>query len=171
MKRTGTIPGAENFTYEEFFASSTAEAKGIDNVPDDDSVYDAIEYLAVNVLQPVREHFGKPIYVSSGYRCPRLNKAVGGAATSHHLTGAAADIRFNRSEKELHDSDIFSYIANSLPFTELIAENISASSGWIHAAILKGKEEAKAIKYMLASDKVVKRSSLDEVLKKYERFM
>lgn len=168
MKRTGTIPGAENFTYEEFFASSIAEAKGIDNVPDDVSVYDAIEYLAVNVLQPVREHFGKPIYVSSGYRCPKLNKAVGGATTSHHLTGAAADIRFNRSEKELHDSDIFSYIANSLPFTELIAEGIP--SGWVHVALAKGRGEERAIKYMLNSDGLVRRSSYKAVMELYRKY-
>jgi hypothetical protein len=85
-----------NFYLDEFVKSDTAVKKGIKNTPD----YEAIENLAalcVNVLQPVREAVKEPLLISSGYRCPELNKAVGGVPTSQHVKGEAADIHCNRT--------------------------------------------------------------------------
>lgn len=164
---SGTIKNAPNFTYEELVASDTAKAMGIDNTPADAQIWANIEYLAQNVLQPLRDALNRPIVVSSGYRSPKLNKAVGGASTSHHLTGCAADIRFNRSETTLKDVDIFSWLYHNVPFTELIAEGIPF--GWIHVALVKGRED-KATKYMLSSQGVVKSASYATIIDLYAKY-
>lgn len=86
----GTI--SKNFSYSEFERSDTAERKGIVNVIATARVRDSIQALVVNVLQPLRTALGVPMPVNSGYRCPKLNEAVGGVPTSQHLKGEAADI-------------------------------------------------------------------------------
>ena len=80
------------FTIKELTKSTTAQQKGIKNVPSKEQEQNLIA-LIENVLDPLREAYGKPIVVTSGYRCPALNKAVGGASNSQHMTGQAADIR------------------------------------------------------------------------------
>lgn len=86
----GTI--SKNFSYREFEESKTAEDLGICNVITDFSVRDSIKALVLNVLQPLRDAWEKPLNISSGYRCTELNKAVGGVATSQHVKGEAADV-------------------------------------------------------------------------------
>ena len=86
----GTI--SKNFSYSEFERSDTAERKGIVNVIATARVRDSIQALVVNVLQPLRTALGVEMPVNSGYRCPELNEAVGGAPTSQHMKGEAADI-------------------------------------------------------------------------------
>jgi hypothetical protein len=87
----GTI--SKNFSYREFEESETAKARGITNVISSFEVRDAIRELTNTVLQPLRDAWGLPLHVNSGYRCPKLNAAVGGAATSQHTKGEAADIK------------------------------------------------------------------------------
>ena len=72
--------------------SVTAQNRGIDNTPDEQSSAN-LEKLCQQILQPIRDAWGAPIIVSSGYRCPALNKIVGGAAQSDHMYGCAADIK------------------------------------------------------------------------------
>lgn len=86
----GTI--TKDFSYYEFEKSETADAKGITNVITTFEVRDAIKALVLTVLQPLRDAWGKPLHVNSGYRCFELNVAVGGVATSQHVKGEAADI-------------------------------------------------------------------------------
>jgi len=88
----------ENFTLEEMYASSTAARKGIDNMPSP-VVQQNLRMLAEKVLQPIRDAYRHPITVTSGYRCAELNKAVGGAKASQHLTGCAADIKCSHTSK------------------------------------------------------------------------
>lgn len=157
--RYGPIPGATNFTYEELLHSDTAVREGIQNIPDDPDVWDNMEYLAQTILQPVRDKFG-PIRVTSGYRSAALNKVIpGSSATSHHCSGSAADIEPVRKDVSLRD--IFSFIATELPFTELIAENLP--DGWVHVALVRGREEARAVKYKRVGG-LVHRSSYAEVM-------
>ena len=85
----GTI--SENFSFKEFEASEIAKKYGICNVITDWRVRDNIVALVDNILQPLRDAWGKPIHINSGYRCPALNKAVGGVPTSQHVRGQAAD--------------------------------------------------------------------------------
>lgn len=82
---------SKNFTWEEFTASDTAKKLGIINHITDWDVRDNAIALFENVLQPLRDAYGKPITINSGYRCPELNKKVGGVATSQHTKGRAAD--------------------------------------------------------------------------------
>lgn len=86
----GTI--SKNFSYKEFEESETAQRKGIANVINTTEIRDSVKALVLNVLQPLRDAWGKPLHINSGYRCPALNEAVGGVATSAHLYGQAADV-------------------------------------------------------------------------------
>ena len=86
----GTI--SKNFSYSEFEASDKADEKGICNVITTFEVRDAVKALVDTVLQPLRDAWGKPLHVNSGYRCPQLNKEVGGMPTSQHVKGEAADV-------------------------------------------------------------------------------
>ena len=86
----GTI--TKDFSYKEFETSPTAERKGICNVITTAAVRDAVKELTEKVLQPLRDIVGRPLRINSGYRCPELNRAVGGVATSQHVKGEAADI-------------------------------------------------------------------------------
>lgn len=82
---------SDNFNLEEFKRSRTADKYRVDNTPPP-KVVRAIAYLVCNLLQPLREAYGKPLVVNSGFRCERVNRLVGGAASSQHLKGEAADI-------------------------------------------------------------------------------
>lgn len=86
----GTI--TKDFSYREFERSEVADAKHICNVITSFEVRDSIQALTENVLQPLRDAWGKPLKVNSGYRCKALNAAVGGVPTSQHVKGEAADI-------------------------------------------------------------------------------
>lgn len=87
----GTI--SKNFSYSEFEASDTAKRLGIVNAITTVDVREAIRELTLTVLQPLRDAWGLPLHINSGYRCPALNKAVGGTAGSQHVKGEAADIK------------------------------------------------------------------------------
>ena len=88
----------EHFQLSEFEKSSTARARGINNgVPA--NIIPNIKNLCEQVLEPLRQHVGKPVVIGSGYRCPTLNKAVGGVTNSQHMTGEAADIHLNSIEE------------------------------------------------------------------------
>lgn len=90
---------SKNFNFREFEQSATARKKGILNVITTTEVRDSIKALVDNVLQPLRDAWGKPLSVNSGYRCPALNAAVGGVATSQHVKGEAADISCDNPQK------------------------------------------------------------------------
>ncbi len=116
------------FTIAELCASSTATAKDIDNTPTP-GITQNLERLVANVLDPLREAWGKPIVVTSGYRCPELNKAVGGAKNSHHMQGMAADIS---TGNKVDNRRLFQKILDlGLPFTQLIDEK---GFSWIHVS-------------------------------------
>lgn len=117
---------ASHFTITELTRSTTARRQGIDNTPPEQVVKN-LHTLIDTVLDPARELFGAPIYVNSGYRCRELNRAVGGAARSYHMSGRAADLNTGSTEgnKRLYE------ILKTLPHTELIRER---GGTWIHVA-------------------------------------
>ena len=118
------------FALKEFVKSNTAARLGIDNSPNEE-VKKNLEELAENILDPLRERYGKPIIVTSGYRCGKLNKAVGGAVKSQHMTGEAADIRSVDDSKE-ENKRIFDLILEmKLPFDQLINEH---NYDWVHVS-------------------------------------
>jgi uncharacterized protein YcbK (DUF882 family) len=114
------------FTITELCKSSTATQKKIDNTPNSE-VVNNLEKLVEYILDPLRERYGKPIHVNSGYRCPALNKAVNGSKTSHHMTGLAADITAGSVAK----NKILFNLAQELdlPFDQLIDEK---NFKWVH---------------------------------------
>ena len=118
------------FTINELTKSSTAQRLHINNNPTQE-VKDNLNALIDNVLDPLRELYGKPIIVNSGYRSFKLNKAVGGAKNSQHLVGQASDIRTVQNTKE-SNKELFDLIKNSkLPFDQLINEY---DYNWVHVS-------------------------------------
>lgn len=115
------------FDLTELTHSDTAIAKKIDNTPTEE-VKKNLENLVKYVLDPLREMYGKPIYVNSGYRSEALNKAVGGSKTSQHVLGMAADIDTRTREG---NQELFDLIAKNLSFDQLIDEK---DYSWIHVS-------------------------------------
>lgn len=121
---------SKHFNLDEFVKSATAIRLGIDNTPDEKSL-ENIQLLVSNILEPLRVHYGRPIIITSGYRCPKLNKAVGGAASSQHATGQAVDIRSVSDSRE-DNKELFDMIREmNLPFDQLIDE---FGYDWIHVS-------------------------------------
>lgn len=114
------------FTISELCSSDTARRKGIDNTPSE-TVKENLTALVANILDPLREAWGKPLRVSSGYRCQKLNSAVGGVKNSQHLTGQAADID---TGSKTENKRLFALVQSlKLPFDQLIDEK---SFSWVH---------------------------------------
>ncbi len=118
------------FTVEELTKSITAIELGIDNIPNTEAE-DNIIALIDNVLDPIREKWGRPIYVNSGYRCDKLNEKVGGAHASQHRFGEAADITAGNSElnKELFRLILDLHKNGGIEFGQLIDEK---KYSWLH---------------------------------------
>ena len=131
-----------NFSLQELLKSQTAARKGIDNKPKDPAIIEKLQVLCEKVLQPVRDHFGKPVVINSGYRCPKLNKAIGSSSKSQHTKGEAADIEIpGVSNKELAE-----WIEDNLEFDQCILEfynGIDPSSGWVHVSYKDDKSNRK----------------------------
>ena len=116
------------FTLTELTKSATATRFKIDNTPTAEAKQNLVN-LVDKILDPLREAYGKPIVVTSGYRCPALNKRVGGSTSSQHMQGMAADIRTTsdlpQDNKKLYDLAI----KLNLPFDQLINEY---NFDWVH---------------------------------------
>lgn len=139
-------PVTMHFTIEELYASATAKKLGIDNKPSVQKMINLV-YLAAYVLEPLRVAMGEPIKIGSGYRCEKLNKAVGGVSNSQHLKGQAADLCIDGDIKK--GRRWFNYIREHLPFDQLIWEhNPKTGSYWVHVSFVFpdfGKNRKKVI--------------------------
>ena len=135
-----------HFSIEELYASQTAKAKGIDNKPDFPSLINLV-YLCAYVLEPLREAMNEPIKIGSGYRCPKLNAAVGGVSNSQHMKGQAVDLCIDGDLKK--GKKWFAYIRDHLPFDQLIWEHNSKTGAyWVHVSFVYpdfGKNRHKVI--------------------------
>jgi len=122
----------EHFKLEEFERSDTAKRMGIDNtVPN--RLLPNIQALCENVLEPLRQQFDEPVYISSGYRSPALNKAIKGAASSQHMKGEAADIYSRQGAKRLREW--YLWMVDNLSFDQLIWESRDGGRRkWIHVS-------------------------------------
>jgi hypothetical protein len=123
------------FILAELTPSSTAKRLGIKNEPTP-SHLESLKLLAINVLDKVREHFGKPIWISSGYRSKALNEATpGSSATSQHCTGEAADLDQDGRGTGVTNKMVFDYIKDHLNFDQLIYEyGTDANPDWVHVS-------------------------------------
>jgi zinc D-Ala-D-Ala carboxypeptidase len=123
---------SKNFSLDELTKSQTALRMGIDNEPTPGDLYN-LSQLCDNILQPVREHFGKPVTVSSGYRSVALCEAIGSSAKSQHAKGEAADFEI----MGIDNKEVAVWIRDNLDFDQLILEfykDGEPSSGWIHCS-------------------------------------
>ena len=123
---------SKNFSLNEMTKSQTALRRGIDNEPDEEVIQN-LKSLCENVLQPVREHFGKPVSINSGFRSKALNTAIGGSTTSDHCKGMAADIEI----AGIDNGDIAEWIKENCDFRQLILEFYTpgvGDSGWVHVS-------------------------------------
>ena len=126
----GTI--SKNFSYREFEASETADRKGICNVINTFEVRDAVKELTETILQPLRDAWGEPITISSGWRCDELNKEVGGSATSAHKTGYAADIVPNKGDLETFFQFVKKWLVdNKVKFDQCAIESDRRGAVWV----------------------------------------
>lgn len=135
------------FTLHELTRSSMAESYIIKNIPSTDEIV-ALNALVDNILDPARTAIGQPIIVTSGYRCPELNKRVGGVATSQHTRGEAADITLkNRNNNLLLARTIYELGT----FDQLILESAdrrATQCDWIHVSYSRtGNRHQTLIKY------------------------
>ena len=126
----------QHFTLAEFTRSATAQAKGIDNTLNpsakaDQRVISNLKNLCENVVEPLRQHSGVPIVITSGYRCPALNRAVGGSPTSQHLTGEACDLQIPSVGE---GRQWLEWIMDNTTFDQLIWERTRSGTRWIHVS-------------------------------------
>lgn len=127
------------FTISELCHSDTAKARGIDNTPSAE-VIEKLKELVDNVLDPLRERYGKPIRVSSGYRSEKLNRSVNGTTSSQHRLGEAADITVGSKEG---NRKLYEIIRNELPFDQLIDEK---NFSWVHVSFKKDRNRKQLLK-------------------------
>ena len=124
-----------NFTDEERCNANVAERRGINNRPrtkeEEKRVIENLKALCMEVLQPLRDFLGKPVVISSGYRCAELNKAVGGVRNSQHMKGEAADIHVENTE---HLLKIMHFIMDETDFDQVIWERNRAGTQWVHVS-------------------------------------
>ena len=135
---------SDNFSLNELTKSQTAERKGIDNTPGPNH-QENLKSLCEMILQPVRDHFGQVVSVSSGYRSPELCVAIESSTQSQHAKGEAADFEiFGVSNKELAD-----WINENLDYDQLILEYWKESdpnSGWVHCSYTNGSNRKQYLR-------------------------
>jgi zinc D-Ala-D-Ala carboxypeptidase len=124
----------------EVIRSSTAKRLGIKNEPTSEHLSN-LKLLAENIFEPIREHFGRPIFISSGYRSAALNKATKGASTtSQHSKGEALDLDMDGTE--ISNKQVFDFIKNNLNFDQLINE---FDYSWVHVSYSATGKQRKQI--------------------------
>lgn len=121
---------SEHFSLDEFTFSATAQAMGIVNSPGTSELAN-LRFLCREVLEPARGIIGEPIHVTSGYRCPALNHAVGGVAQSYHVRGLAADLHI---ESAAHASRLADAL-NAQPYCDLILVEHAHGASWLHVQV------------------------------------
>jgi hypothetical protein len=123
---------SKHLSLAEVSRSETAKRKGINNTPSGEHL-ENFKKLAENIFEPIREHFGVPIHISSGYRSKELNAAIGGSATSDHCVGSAIDI--DQENSSITNNQVFNFIKDNLKFKQLIAEfPVNGQLSWVHVA-------------------------------------
>jgi zinc D-Ala-D-Ala carboxypeptidase len=134
---------SNNLLLAEVTRSETAKRKGISNMPTAEHI-ENFKKLAANIFQPIREHFGKPIIISSGYRSAELNKAIGGSLSSQHCSGEAIDIDMDGTD--ITNAQIFYYIKDNLNFDQIIWEfGTNTNPDWVHVSFAANRSQRKQI--------------------------
>lgn len=124
---------SENFSLEELTRSATATKLGIDNTPDEEHLNN-LQVVVDEIAQPLRDHFGKPVRINSGYRSPALNDAIGGSKKSQHSKGEALDLEIDG----VSNMEVAGWITENCDYDQVILEFYNPAegpnSGWVHAS-------------------------------------
>ena len=145
-----------NITLDELTKSQVAERKGINNNPNPQQI-ENLKNLAINILQPVRSHYNKPLIISSGFRCAELCIAIGSSINSQHVaddSAAAADFEI----PGVDNRELALYIKNELEFDQLILEfykDNEPTSGWIHCSYSTNHNRQQSLRAQRVDGKVV----------------
>lgn len=145
---------SKNLSLVEMLKSGTASRRGIDNSPTEEHI-ENMKVFAEKIFQPIRDHFGVPFNISSGYRSENLNKAIGGAhkyidgeyvATSQHCKGEAVDLDRDHTT-DPNNAEVFHYIKNNLDFDQLIWEfGTEENPSWVHVSYnVDGKQRGQIL--------------------------
>ena len=129
---------SKHISYKEGVHSNTAIRRGIDNTPTDDQLY-FMEIVAEEVFEPLREWVGGPIKINSFYRCPELNTAIGGSATSQHCKGQAMDI--DDTFGKATNAEMYNFIKENLDFDQMIWEfGDGDNPAWVHVSYVSAEK-------------------------------
>ena len=124
---------SKNFSLEELTRSATATKLGIDNTPDEEHLNN-LQVVVDEIAQPLRDHFGKPVRINSGYRSPALNDAIGGSKKSQHSKGEALDLEIDG----VSNMEVAGWITENCDYDQVILEFFNPAdgpnSGWVHAS-------------------------------------
>ena len=132
---------SEHISYKEGVHSITAMRRGIDNTPNDDQLSN-MELVAEEVFEPLRVYVNGPIKINSFFRCPELNKAIGGSGKSQHCQGQAIDLddTFGRAT----NAEMYHFIREKLNFDQLIWEfGDDDNPDWIHVSYVSPEDNRK----------------------------
>ena len=125
--------------------SDMAKRKGIDNSPTAEHL-ENLKVICEEVFDKVREYFGVPIFISSGYRSAVLNKAIGGSSTSDHNNGRALDLDQDGHGNGVTNADVFNFIKDNLEFDQLIWEfGTDKNPDWVHVGYRKGENRKQVL--------------------------
>ena len=144
-----------NITLDELTKSQVAERKGINNNPNPQQI-ENLKNLAINILQPVRSHYNKPLIISSGFRCAELCIAIGSSINSQHVaddSAAAADFEI----PGVDNRELATWIKNELEFDQLILEfyrDNEPTSGWIHCSYSRNSNRGQWLRAQRIDGKV-----------------
>ena len=141
---------SENLELSEVIRSESAKRLGVNNTPTAEHI-ENLKALAENIFQPIRDHFGVPIRISSGYRSAALNKKIGGAKVSQHLSGEALDL--DNDNTSITNKEIFDFIVENLDFDQAINE---FDYSWVHVSYTtKRKNRKQTLKAIKQNGKTV----------------
>ena len=145
---------SKNLTLKEVTKSDTAIRKGVSNEPNAEQL-ENLKVLANEVFQKIRDHFGVPIKVTSGFRSEALNKLIKGSKTSDHMKGCAIDIDMDGTP-DITNAQVFNFIKDNLTFRQLIWEfGDNNNPDWVHVAYVKGDNKKQVLRAVKKDSKTV----------------
>ena len=129
---------SKHVSYKEGVYSITATRRGIDNDPNDEQL-DSMELIAEKIFEPLRKYVGGPVKINSFFRCPELNKAIGGSSKSQHCHGQAIDI--DDTYGKVANSEMYQYIKENLDFDQIIWEfGDDDNPNWVHVSYISKED-------------------------------
>jgi hypothetical protein len=132
---------SKHISYKEGVYSITATRRGINNDPNDEQLSN-MELLAEKVFEPLREWVGGPIKINSFFRCPELNKAIGGSSKSQHCHGQAIDI--DDTYGKVANSEMYHYVKENLDFDQIIWEfGDDDNPNWVHISYVSEEDNRR----------------------------